>query len=95
MVDENRKFGGRIFGQFFTDLILIPYQDHPDPVFLGSQKGAFDNVMRGKIPSHGIDCDLHLTFSPDGILNDLFLFHHLDDLFSLISTTVGTDMVGE
>jgi len=50
--------------------------------------------MRGKIPSHGIDCDLHLTCSLDGILNDLFLFLHLDDLFSLISTTVGADMVG-
>jgi hypothetical protein len=64
--------------------------------------------MRGKIPSHGINGNFLFILSPNLlfmvpspqkqlpiIAQGLFLFLGLNDLFSLVSATMGTDMVRE
>jgi hypothetical protein len=97
MMDIDRKFRGGILGEFFTHLILVAHQNHLHSMLLGRKNGSFDNVSRGKIPSHSIHSDLHFTLSlyPVRKARDLFLFLHLDDLFPLVSSTMGTDMMGE
>jgi hypothetical protein len=72
VMDKDREFRRRVFGQFLADLIFIPYQNHLDPMLFCGQEGSLDNLLRGKISPHGIDCDLHRPFSSKASLMTYF-----------------------
>jgi hypothetical protein len=41
------------------DLLLVPNQKHSDAVLLSGKKRALDYCLRGMIPPHGVNSDIH------------------------------------